>query len=110
MINALLAKRTVRSAFAWLSPLLAVLADPTVLPAQESKTLPPAEAVPIDSAVDVSTLPPPAPAPERKPAKVKPFRVPDPQALQQGKDALQQVPGALPAAPGFIQDTPLPNK
>ena len=108
-MNGILAKRTVRSAFAWLSPLLAVLADPTVLPAQESTTLPPAEAVPIDSAVDVSTLPPPSPAPERKPAKVKPFRVPDPQALLEGKDVLQQVPGALPPAPGFIEDTPSPR-
>ncbi len=105
-MNGILAKTAVRSVLVWLSPVLAVLADPTVLLAQESKTLPPAEAVPLDSQVDVSTLPPPPPARERKPAKVKPFRVPDPQALQEEKDMLQQVPGALPPAPGFIEDRP----
>ncbi len=108
-MNGILAKTTGRSALAGLSLVLAALADPTVLPAQDSTTLPPAEAVPIDSAVDVSTLPPPSPAPERKPAKVKPFRAPDPQALQEGKDVLQRMPGALPPAPGFIEDAPSPR-
>lgn len=109
-MTGILAKTTVRSALVWLGPVLAVLADPTVLLAQESKTLPPAEAVPLDSQVDVSTLPPPAPGREKRPAKVKPFRVPHPETLREDKGVLQQVPGALPPAPGFIEDRPAPNK
>ncbi len=102
-MNRILAKTAARSVLVWLSPVLVVLADPTALLAQESETLPPAEAVPLDSQVDVSTLPPPPPARERMPARVKPFRVPDPQGLQGEKDGLQ-VPGVLPPAPGFIED------
>lgn len=110
MVKRILANTSFRLSLVWLAIVLAVLAHSAILLAQDTKTLPPAESVPLDSAVDVSTLPPPSSAREGRPAKVKPFRVPDPTALREGKDVLQQVPGALPPAPGFIEDAAPRNK
>ncbi len=98
---------TFRSCLVPIAVALAIIAYSTDLLAQETKTLPPAESVPLDSGVDVSTLPPPPPSPPRgtRPPEVKPSHITDPEALREGKDLLQQVPGALPTAPGFIEDT-----
>jgi len=102
---------TFRSCLVSVVVALAIIAHSTVLLAQETKALPPAESIPRDSVVDVSTLPPPAPsARETKPPEIKPFHTPDPQGLQEVKDLLQRVPGALPPAPGFIEDTAPQNK
>ena len=107
MISGILASTTFRWGLFWLVIVLAVLTQSTVLPAQETKTLPPAESVPLDSGVDVSTLPPPPPSPPRetRPPEVKPSHITDPEALREWKDLLQRVPGSLPTAPGFIEDT-----
>lgn len=101
---------TFRSCLVSVVVALAIIAHSPVLLAQETTSLPPPESVPRDSAVDVSTLPPPSSPRENIPAKVKPLRVPDPRALREGKDLLQQVPGALPPAPGFVEDTAPRNR
>lgn len=98
---------TFRHSLVFLVIVLAVLAPSGALLAQETKTLPPAESVPLDSTIDVRTLlPPPPSAPgAAKPSEVKPSHIIDPQMLREWKGLLQQVPGALPTPPEFIEDT-----
>jgi len=76
--------------------------------AQETKTLPPAQSLPAHSEVDVLSLPPMSlrVGPKQMPTEVKPYRVPDPQRLKQWKDDLEQSPGVVPPAPGFVEDRP----
>jgi len=106
MIKRFLARTTVGRGLVLLTIVAAILAHSVVLLAGEAKTLPPAESVPFDSMVDVSTLPPPpqSPAPATRPTEVKRPHTTDPEALREWKDLLQRVPGALPPAPGFIED------
>jgi hypothetical protein len=85
---------------------LAILAGPNPAPAQAPRLLPPAQVVPLDSIVDVRTLPAPAaPAVADGPLRApKPARTPDDDGLRAWKSWIQSTPGALTTAPGVIQD------
>ncbi len=83
---------------------LAVLGTVGELHAQTAEPLSATQPVPAHSRVDVSTLPPAPPAPEKGP-EVKPFRTRDAEGLRQWKQRLQQSPAVVPATPGFVPDT-----
>ncbi len=87
-------------------PILAwvLLASPSVLLAQQTEVLPPAQSLPPDSMADVSTLAPAEELAAPSTIPVKPFLVPDPQGLQQWQDLIEQYPELVPPAPGFVED------
>jgi hypothetical protein len=95
------------SRLAWPLIALSILGHSSVLLAQDVRTLPPPQLVPLHSTMTVRALPPPSPSGplDEKPLEVKPFLVPDPEGLRRWKEYLEQVPQALPEAPGFIEDT-----
>jgi hypothetical protein len=71
--------------------------------AQERQVLPFAQQSPVQSRVDVSTLPP-AGAAGPTGVEVKPFRGRDPQELERWKELIRRSPDAVPPAPGFVPD------
>jgi len=85
--------------------LLAILAAPAALFAQDVRPLPPAREVPVHSTVNVSTLPP-APGPGGTPTgvTVKPFLTRDPEQLREGRNLMRQSPETVPPAPGLVED------
>lgn len=87
---------------------LDVPVQPTLGLAQEKEAVPGAQVVPRHSTTDIPTLPqaPPSVKPEKTPPEVKPFLVPDRERLRQWKEFLNQNPGALCPAPGFVEDKP----
>jgi hypothetical protein len=89
----------------WLIALV-VLAQSAPLVAQETRSLPVAQRVPFHSSVEVSALPPARAAGNAEPARVKvqPRRRPDPEGLQQLKDALVEAPRERLAIPETIED------
>ena len=92
----------------WLVLVLGVLATSPSARADEPQTLPPAVSVPLHSADDVFSRERSSPATPRRgaPVVVKPYRVPDPEALRQWRELLRDHPDALPPAPGFVEDGP----
>ncbi len=76
---------------------------PPALLAQEAPSPDLVQSVPLHSTVEVSGLPRSVPRGSGK--KTKPFLMPDPEAIQRWKEHLRQVPGALPPAGRFVQDS-----
>jgi hypothetical protein len=93
-----------RGVAACLAMASALLPLPTALFAQDNPRLPPAHQVQRDSTVDVSTLPPPVVTQEPGEATVKPFRTRDPAGLRRWRELIQQSPGIVTPAPGFVED------
>ena len=72
--------------------------SPIAVQAQERVVLPPAQSIEPHSMVDVRALAPTLPSAQRTPEKtvqVKPFRVPNPEALRQWKDAVERFPNLV---------------
>jgi len=82
----------------------ALLPLPTALLAEDSSRLPTAHQAPLDSTVDVSTLPPPVVTREPSEATVTPLRTRDPAGLQRWREMIQRSPGIVTPTPGFVED------
>ena len=71
---------------------------PNALQAEERVVLPPAQSIEPHATVDVRALAPALPSAQRpteRTVQVKPFLVPNPDALRQWKDAVEQFPNLV---------------